>query len=85
VRFRGASGLPFAALNRLEPRRAHEQTARVIFESELETLPREGLRALQAERLRALVAYAKERVPLYRERLAEVDPPLRTARRGALD
>jgi len=46
----------------------------VIFEPDLETLPRERLRALQAERLRILVAYVKERVPLYRERLADVEP-----------
>jgi phenylacetate-CoA ligase len=46
----------------------------VIFERELETMPREKLRSLQAERLRALVAYARERVPLYRERLRELAP-----------
>jgi hypothetical protein len=46
----------------------------VIFEPELETLPREGLRALQTERLRALIAYAKARVPLYAERLAGAEP-----------
>jgi phenylacetate-CoA ligase len=46
----------------------------VIFEPESETLPRDQLRALQAERLRSLVAYVKERVPLYRERLAGVEP-----------
>ena len=46
----------------------------MIFEPELETLPLEQLRALQVERLRALVAYVKERVPLYCERLAGVDP-----------
>jgi len=46
----------------------------VIFEPDLETLPREQLRALQAERLRTLVAYVKKRVPLYRERLADVEP-----------
>ena len=51
-----------------------DETARVIFEPELETLPRERLRALQAERLRSLIAYVKERVPLYRERLAGVEP-----------
>ena len=45
----------------------------MIFEPELETLPREQLRALQLERLRSLVAYVNERVPLYRERLADVD------------
>ena len=44
----------------------------MIFEPELETMPREQLRLLQAERLRALVGYVKERVPLYRERLADV-------------
>ncbi len=46
----------------------------MIFESELETLPRESLRELQRERLRTLVANIKERVPLYRERLADVEP-----------
>ena len=46
----------------------------VIFEPELETLPREQLRAMQLERLRSLVAYVNERVPLYRERLADVEP-----------
>lgn len=37
-------------------------------------MPRERLRALQLERLRALVAYVKERVPVYRERLDGIDP-----------
>ena len=46
----------------------------MIFEPELETLPRVQLRALQLERLRSLVAYVNERVPLYRERLADVEP-----------
>ncbi len=46
----------------------------MIFEPDLETLPRERLRELQAERLRALVARVKERVPLYRDRLAAVEP-----------
>jgi phenylacetate-CoA ligase len=45
----------------------------VIFEPDFETLPRGQLRALQLERLRALVAYVKERVPLYRDRLAGVE------------
>jgi phenylacetate-CoA ligase len=45
----------------------------VIFEPKVESLPREQLRALQAERLRALVAYVKERVPHYRERLVDND------------
>jgi phenylacetate-CoA ligase len=46
----------------------------VIFEPELETLPREQLRALQSQRLRSLVAHVRERVPLYRKRLADVEP-----------
>ena len=46
----------------------------MIFEPEAETLPRERLRALQLERLRSLIAYLKERVPLYRERLTDVEP-----------
>jgi phenylacetate-CoA ligase len=46
----------------------------VIFEPELETLPRDRLRELQLGRLRALVAYLKERVPLYREQLAGLEP-----------
>jgi phenylacetate-CoA ligase len=46
----------------------------MIFEPELETAPRERLRALQTERLRALVSYVKRRVPLYRARLAAVEP-----------
>ncbi|MGH3038441.1 MAG: phenylacetate--CoA ligase family protein [Gaiellaceae bacterium] len=45
-----------------------------MFEPELEAMPREEMRALQTERLRALMAYVKERVPLYRERLTGVDP-----------
>jgi len=46
----------------------------MIFEPEAETLPRQSLRTLQAERIRSLIHYVKERVPLYRERLADVDP-----------
>lgn len=42
----------------------------MIFEPDVETLPPERLRALQGERLRALVAYVSERVPFYRDRLA---------------
>lgn len=42
----------------------------MIFEPEFETLPRSPMRALQADRLRALVAYAGARVPMYGERLA---------------
>lgn len=46
----------------------------MIFEPEVETLASERLRALQTERLRALIAYVKEHVPLYEERLADVKP-----------
>jgi phenylacetate-CoA ligase len=62
-------GLPRSA--RLVPQ---DHNARVIFEPESETLARDQLRALQAERLRSLVAYVKERVPLYQGRLAGVEP-----------
>jgi len=41
----------------------------LMFEREAETLPRDQLRRLQDERLRSTVAYAYERVPVYRERL----------------
>src|SRR2546423_4594020 len=50
------------------------ENGRVIFEPELETLPTDQLRALQVERLRAMIARVKERVPLYRDRLADVEP-----------
>jgi phenylacetate-CoA ligase len=46
----------------------------VIYEPEAETLPRERLRALQVDRLRSLVDYTKQRVPLYRRRLADAEP-----------
>jgi phenylacetate-CoA ligase len=46
----------------------------VIYEPEAETLPRERLRSLQVERLRSLIDYSKQRVPLYRERLADAEP-----------
>ncbi|GLV47176.1 phenylacetate-coenzyme A ligase [Thermus sp. LT1-2-5] len=42
-----------------------------MYQPELETLPREKLRALQEERLRQVVAYVYERVPFYRRRLDE--------------
>jgi phenylacetate-CoA ligase len=44
----------------------------VIFEPELETMPREQRRELQSQRLRELVTYLRARVPLYRDRLADV-------------
>src|SRR3990172_6130648 len=37
-------------------------------------MPRERLAELQVARLRSLVTYVKERVPLYRERLARGEP-----------
>jgi phenylacetate-CoA ligase len=46
----------------------------VIFEPEAETLARERLRSLQTDRLRSLIDYVKEHVPLYRKRLADVEP-----------
>ena len=48
----------------------------MMYQPELETLPREKLRALQEERLKRLVAYVYERVPFYRRLLDEagVDP-----------
>jgi phenylacetate-CoA ligase len=46
----------------------------VICEPEAETLPREQLRSLQTDRLRSLIDYVKGRVPLYAERLADVEP-----------
>ncbi|HYY63586.1 MAG TPA: phenylacetate--CoA ligase, partial [Gaiellaceae bacterium] len=46
----------------------------MIYEPEAEILPRERLRSLQAERLRSLIAYVKERIPLYRKRLADAEP-----------
>lgn len=42
-----------------------------MFQPEIETLPRDRLRALQDERLRAIVAYVYERVPFYRESFDE--------------
>jgi phenylacetate-CoA ligase len=41
----------------------------MIFEPDLETMPRERLRRLQGERLARLVRYLDERVPFYRRRL----------------
>ena len=45
----------------------------MIFEPELECMPREQLAELQVDRLRTLVSRVKERVPLYRERLTGVE------------
>lgn len=43
----------------------------MLFEPDFETLAPDHMRALQASRLRQLVAYVQERVPMYRERLRE--------------
>ncbi len=43
----------------------------MVFEPEFETLAPEQMRALQGARLRQLVAYVQERVPMYRERLRD--------------
>jgi phenylacetate-CoA ligase len=53
---------------------ALRDTRRVLFEPAVERLPRDELEALQLERLRDLVSRVCERVPLYRERLADVEP-----------
>jgi phenylacetate-CoA ligase len=42
----------------------------MIWNRDVETAPRAALRALQTERLRASVAWARARVPFYREALA---------------
>jgi phenylacetate-CoA ligase len=46
----------------------------VIFEPDVETMEHGALHTLQLERLRSVVATVKSNVPLYRERLAGVDP-----------
>jgi phenylacetate-CoA ligase len=45
----------------------------VIYEPDSETMPREQLRALQGDRLSALLEYARVHVPLYCQRLAGVE------------
>jgi len=42
----------------------------MLFEPGVEALPAEAMRELQATRLRHLVAYVRDRVPMYRDRLA---------------
>jgi len=46
----------------------------VIFEPELETLPRDRLAELQLEHLRSTIDRVRQVVPLYRNRLSEVEP-----------
>jgi phenylacetate-CoA ligase len=43
----------------------------MIFEPEFETLPADAMRALQGARLKDVVARVIERVPMYRDRLAQ--------------
>lgn len=43
----------------------------MIWNPDMETMPRESLRALQLERLRGVVARVAARVPFYQERFAE--------------
>lgn len=43
----------------------------MFFEPDVETLAPDQMRALQGARLRQLVAYVQERVPMYRERLRD--------------
>jgi phenylacetate-CoA ligase len=65
--------LPCTRRGACDASRLQGQNAQVIYEREAETLPPERLRALQTERLRALIRYVKERVPLYGARLADVE------------
>ncbi len=46
----------------------------MIFEPELETLPRERLAELQLERLRSTIERVRKAVPLYRDRLTDLEP-----------
>jgi phenylacetate-CoA ligase len=46
----------------------------VIFDTAAESLPRDRLELRQLDRLRTLVERVKQNVPLYRERLADVEP-----------
>jgi phenylacetate-CoA ligase len=57
-------------------RRPPSRVKPLIYEPDVETLPRAELEALQSQRLARLVRYVNDRVPMYRERLVEanVDP-----------
>ena len=39
-----------------------------MFSPEIETMPREKIREMQLERLKHIVRYAYENVPMYKER-----------------
>ena len=43
----------------------------MMFQKDIETLPREQIEALQLERLKATVKYCYDNVPLYNKRLTE--------------
>ena len=43
-----------------------------MFNPEMETMPHEQMRALQLERLKRMVAYCYERVPMYRTRMDDM-------------
>src|SRR5437588_579330 len=55
--------------------RRRRENPKVIYEPDAETLARERLRSLQADRLRSLIDYVKQRVPLYRKRLGMAGVP----------
>lgn len=57
------------AAARVDALRAPAAGAGVFFDRAIETMPRERLAALQLERLRRTLQHARERVPLYRQRL----------------
>jgi phenylacetate-CoA ligase len=57
------------AITMAEAGAAARANASLIFDGQVETMPRERLEALQLERLRATVRHAYERVPMHRARL----------------
>src|SRR5512144_2226076 len=48
---------------------ATRATPSLMFDGDVETMPRERIEMLQLQRLRATVAHAYERVPMHRARL----------------
>ena len=44
----------------------------MMFSPEIETIDRKALREMQLERLKHIVAYAYERVPMYKERFDNI-------------
>ena len=43
-----------------------------MFSPEIETMPREKIREMQLERLKHIVRYAYENVPMYKERFDKI-------------